>query len=79
MSHLCASYEVSQRRACRTIEADRTSMRYRSIRPDDAALRNRLCELASQRRRFGYCRLQILLRREGTQVNHKKLRRLYSE
>jgi len=79
VAHLCASYEVSQRRACRTIEADRTSMRYRSIRPDDAALRARLRELASERRRFGYRRLQILLRREGTRVNHKKLRRLYRE
>jgi len=79
VAHLSASYEVSQRRACRTIEADRTSMRYRSIRPDDTALRARLRELASQRRRFGYRRLQILLRREGTRVNHKKLRRLYRE
>jgi len=31
------------------------------------------------RRRFGYRRLQILLRREGTHMNHKKLRRLYAE
>ncbi len=79
VAHLCASYEVSQRRACRTIGADRTSMRYRSIRPDDAVLRGRLRELASQRRRFGYRRLLIMLRREGTHVNHKKLRRLYRE
>lgn len=79
VAHLCGAYEVSQRRACRTIGADRTSMRYRSIRPDDAVLRGRLRELASQRRRFGYRRLLIMLRREGTQVNHKKLRRLYRE
>ncbi|ABQ39534.1 IS3 family transposase [Bradyrhizobium sp.] len=79
VAHLCASYEVSQRRACSVIGADRTSMRYRSRRPDDAALRARLRELAAQRRRFGYRRLQILLRREGTRVNHKKLRRLYRE
>ena len=79
MAHLCASHEVSQRRACQAIGADRTLMRDRSIRPDDAALRARLCELASQRRRFGYRRLQILLRREGTHVNHKKLRRLYRD
>jgi putative transposase len=77
--HLCASYEVSQRRACRTIGVDRTSMRYCSIRPDDEVLRGRLRELASQRRRFGYRRLLIMLRREGTHVNHKKLRRLYRE
>jgi putative transposase len=77
--HLCQAYEVSQRRACQVISADRTSMRYRSVRPDDVTLRARLRELAAVRRRFGYRRLMILLRREGTRVNHKKLRRLYRE
>jgi putative transposase len=77
--HLCQAHEVSQRRACRVITADRTSMRYRSVRPDDVTLRARLRELAAVRRRFGYRRLTILLRREGTRVNHKKLRRLYRE
>ena len=79
VAHLCVAYEVSQRRACRTIGADRRSMRYRSIRPDDAALRSRLRELAAQRRRFGYRRLLVLIRREGMTVNHKKLRRIYRE
>lgn len=79
VAHLCQSYEVSQRRACHVVGADRTSVRYRSIRPDDAALRTRLRALAAERRRFGYRRLLILLRREGIGVNHKKLRRLYRE
>jgi putative transposase len=79
VAHLCQAYEVSQRRACQVISADRSSMRYRSVRPDDAGLRARLRELAAVRRRFGYRRLLILLRREGTRVNHKKLRRLYRE
>jgi putative transposase len=79
VEHLCRQFEVSQRRACQVIGADRTSMRYRSVRPDDAGLRTRLRELAAVRRRFGYRRLQLLLRREGTLVNHKKLRRLYRE
>jgi putative transposase len=79
MAHLCQSFEVSQRRACQVIEADRSSMRYHSVRPDDAALRARLRELAAVRRRFGYRRLLLLLRREGALVNHKKLRRLYRE
>jgi putative transposase len=77
--HLCETHEVSQRRACSVIGADRTSVRYRCRRPDDTALRERLRSLASERRRFGYRRLHILLRREGAQVNHKKLRRLYRE
>ena len=63
--HLCQAYEVSQRRACQVISADRTSMRYSSVRPDDVTLRARLRELAAIRCRFGYRRLMILLRREG--------------
>ena len=54
-------------------------MRYRSCRPDDADLRGRLRELAGERRRFGYRRLHILLRREGRRVNRKKVQRLYCE
>ena len=42
-------------------------------------MRARLRELAAERRRFGYRRLHILLRREGISMNHKKLRRLYRE
>jgi putative transposase len=61
-AHLCLNYQVSQRWACTVIAADRTSIRYRSQRPDDGAIRIRLRELAAQRRRFGYRRLHILLR-----------------
>jgi putative transposase len=79
VAHLCQRYEVSQRRACSVLGADRTLVRYRSCRPDDGAIRLRLRELAAERRRFGYRRLQVLLRREGISMNHKKLRRLYGE
>lgn len=54
-------------------------MRYRSVRPDDRAIRGRLREIATERRPFGYRRLHILLGREGVRLNHKKLRRLYRE
>jgi putative transposase len=78
-AHLQVTYKVSERRACSALGADRASMRYRGHRPDDEAARMRLRELASVRRRFGYRRLHILLRREGIAMNHKKLRRLYRE
>jgi putative transposase len=78
-AHLHQTYAVSQRRACRVMGADRTSIRYRSRRPDDTAIRLRLRELATSRRRFGYRRLHVLLEREGTHMNHKRLRRLYAE
>lgn len=79
VAHLCQRHEVSQRRACQVVGADRTSIRYGRRRAGDTILRVRLRELAVERRRFGYRRLLILLRREVRQVNHKKLRRLYRE
>ena len=79
VAHLCQVHRVSQRRACHVIGADRTSMRYRSRRPADGAVRLRLRELAVVRRRFGWRRLKVLLSREGVDMNHKKLRRLYVE
>src|SRR3546814_2726616 len=48
-------------------------------RGDDAECRVKLRELAQQRRRFGYRRLHILLRRDGVTINRKKTQRLYRE
>jgi putative transposase len=79
VAHLRSMFEVSERRACAALGVDRTSVRYRSHRPDNGAVRARLRELATIRRRFGYRRLHILLKREGIIMNHKKLRRLYRE
>ena len=55
----------SQRRACGLIGLAAKTDRYRSRRPDDDELRRRLRQPAAERRRFGYRRLLILLRREG--------------
>jgi putative transposase len=77
--HLCSAFEVSERRACSTIEVHRATIRYRSRRLDDLGLRERLRVLAHERRRFGYRRLHVLLRREGHVVNHKRIYRLYRE
>ena len=79
VAHLQALLDVSERRACRVIAADRTVIRYQSRRADDEVLREKLRELAHQRRRFGYRRLHILLRREGLTINRKKTQRLYRE
>lgn len=70
---------VSQRRACEVLSVDRSSMRYRSIRSDDACIREALKKVASERRRFGYRRIHVMLHRQGIVMNLKKLRRLYRE
>lgn len=53
------------------------TIRYRSIRPDDTVLRERMRAIARERRRFGCRRLHVMLKREGLAVNHKKLFRLH--
>lgn len=78
VAHLTQTFEVSQRRACRTIATARSSTRYRSRRPEDAGLRQRLKALANERRRFGYRRLHQMLKRDGWNVGLKKVRRLYA-
>ena len=54
-------------------------MRYRSVRPDDAAIREAMKKVASERRPFGYRRIHVMLDRQGIVMNLKKLRRLYWE
>ena len=70
---------MSERRACKAIGCCRMTVRYETSRPDDREVRERMKAIAQERRRFGYRRLLVMLRREGLVVNHKKLFRLYRE
>jgi putative transposase len=70
---------MSERRACKAIGSCRMTIRYASRRADDADLRERMKAIAHERRRFGYRRVLVLLKREGYVINHKKLYRLYRE
>lgn len=79
VAHLRNSLEMSERRACSLVAADRTMVRYRCRRPPDAALRARLRELANERRRFGYRRLFIMLRAQGEPSGINRIYRLYRE
>ncbi len=78
VAHLLACHGMSQQWACRVIDAGRKSARDRSTRDDDAGLREKLRDLAVQRRRFGSRRLDVLPRREGVMINRKP-QRLYKE
>jgi putative transposase len=70
---------MSRVRACRLVGLNRSSLSYQPRRPDDSIVRQRLRELAAERKRFGYRRLGWLLAREGRRMNQKKLYRLYCE
>ena len=72
-------FGLSQRRVCRLVALDRNTLRYKSRRSDDPALRARMREIAETKRRYGCPRIYVRLRREGWRVNHKKVERLYRE
>jgi putative transposase len=73
------AYGLGLCRACRALETPRSSIRYIGRRPPETALRRRLHEIAGVRVHYGYRRMHVLLRREGWNVNHKKVYRVYRE
>jgi len=50
VAHLRTVFEISERRACSILQADRKMVRYRSCRPPETGLRERLNALATERR-----------------------------
>ena len=79
VAHLRNVLQMSERRACLLVAADRKMVRYRSRRPPDVELRTRLRDLANRRRRFGYRRLFILLREQGEPSGINRIYRIYRE
>jgi putative transposase len=74
---LRAEFSMSERRACRALGFSRGSCRYRPRAGVAAPLLAELRRHAANRPRFGYRRLHVLLRRDGWQVNHKRIYRMY--
>ena len=69
---------ISERRACQLIGLSRTVLRYQPLmRTQNTELQAKLVELTQERRRFGYRRLHILLKRLSVQAKHKRIYRLY--
>ena len=79
VTEMITDNSLSERRACGLLEITRRSFR-REPRPDrNRELRERLRALAEERRRWGCPLLYRVLRREGWQINHKRVERLYRE
>ncbi len=77
-SWLREGYAVSERRVCGLLGMAASSYRYGTKRSDEP-LRAQLVELAREKPRYGYRRLQVLLQRQGERVNHKRVHRVYRE
>ena len=76
---VCSEWDVSIRRACRILEVDTSTYHYKSRRPGQADLEQRIKDICQTRVRYGYRRVHVLLRREGWRINQKKTRRIYRE
>jgi len=79
MHYLETEWCMSERHACGLLALERSTARYERHGRDDTPVRRRLRELAAEKRRYGYRRLHVLLRREGVLVNHKRVERIYRE
>jgi len=73
------THQMDVTRACGLIGISRLLYRYEAKRPADQELKERLCELAAQKRRYGDRRLHVLLCREGWEINRKRTYRVYHE
>jgi putative transposase len=79
VAEVMTTHELSQRRACGLIGITRRGLKRAPGADRNRELRQRLRELAEERRRWGCPLLYLMLRREGWQVNHKRVERLYRE
>jgi putative transposase len=79
VSHVRERLGLSERRACWLVNISASVYRYEPKPGNDDTLRQRLRELAEQRKRFGSPRLHTLLKRERLVINHKRTERLYRE
>ena len=79
VAYLKTEHETSERRACQLSLCCRITIRYASVMVDDTNLHDRMKTIAHERRRFGYRRIYVLLRRKGVVVNQKRLFRFYRE
>jgi hypothetical protein len=67
------AHDMSQWRAAGLIPVNRSTLRYEHHRDSQEALRVRLRELAGSRVRYSYRRLTVMLKREGWEVNAKRI------
>ena len=71
-------FNVSERKACRVLSQPLSTQRYLPrVRDGEELLIKRMIELATKYGRYGYRRITALLKREGFQVNHKRIERLW--
>ena len=77
--HAMDRFGLSERKACRLVELNRSSKQYKPSKRDDSEIRARIRELAEKHRKYGSPMIHAILRREGYMLNHKRTERIYRE
>jgi putative transposase len=72
-------FALSERRACRLVELDRSSYGYEPRADHNGQLREELVKLAREKPRYGYRRLHVLLSKRGHPASAPRIYRLYRE
>ena len=79
VAYVTAHHGYSERRACALTRQHRSTQRKPSIRDSRLELRQRMRKIVQARIRYGYRRVQVMLRREGWAVSKNLVYRLYRE
>ncbi len=80
MRYVIDTHSVTERRACRVLSVNRTAYRYEPVRlPDEDEIRADIIYKACNFGRVGYRMVTDMMRNEGTQVNHKRVERIWRE
>ena len=74
---LINEHKMSERRACWLVGVQRSLFRYCSKRESEENLKQEIKKIAYEKRRFGYRRIHMMLKRNGLIVNHKRVYRIY--
>ena len=70
-------HKLSERQACRLAGQHRSVQRYRSKKKEEIDLVGRIKKIVYEKRRFGYGRTHLFLKRNALKVNHNQVYRIY--
>lgn len=79
VAQMCSEWDASIRRACRVLEFDTSTDHYKSRHGDQAGIAARNKDICAKRVRYGYRRVHVMLKREGWDVNMKRIYRIYRD
>ena len=80
MNQVCRKLGVSRRKACKALGQARSTQRYECKQPQkDRLIITDMLKSSKEHRRYGYRRITIELRKDGWQVNFKRVYRLWRQ